>query len=218
MKKWVLAPVSCLLAGVLLLTGCSLLDRQYSTVEEHTSKYWESESADTLRAESYQDLVNDLLLLIGQYKQKGTVLFYNSNIEPIVTDLMEQAATEVQTETPMGSYAVAYITSEITEQHSYDEITVHISYRRSEKQLKAIVNATTTAALSDLLDKAILADKDDLTVRIGYWDDSAARKVSQAVAAAQQRWGLADHPAWTVTYYPTKEDPGLIEVVMNNED
>ena len=48
------------------LTGCaSLLEREYSTVEPHSSKLWESEAADTLRAENYQDIVNDLLILIG---------------------------------------------------------------------------------------------------------------------------------------------------------
>ena len=51
-----------------LLTGCaSLLERSYTTVEPHSSKFWESEAADTLRAENYQDIVNDLLLLIGQH-------------------------------------------------------------------------------------------------------------------------------------------------------
>lgn len=205
-----------LLASCLLLTGCSLLDRQYSTVEEHTSKYWDSDSADTLRAESYQDIVNDLLLLIGQHTERATLRFYNSDIEPMVTDLLEQATTEVQHETAMGSYAVEYMTSEIKQQHSFDEITLHISYRRSEEQIQSIVNATTTAALSDLLDTTIQSGKKDLTVRIGYWDSSDARKVEQTVAAARRRWGLADQPDWTVSYYPSRANPGLIEFIMTD--
>ena len=48
--------------ALMFLTGCaSILEREYSTVEPHSSKFWESEAADTLRAENYQDLVNDLL-------------------------------------------------------------------------------------------------------------------------------------------------------------
>ena len=51
--------------ALVCLTGCaSLLDREYNTVEPHSSKFWESEAADTLRAENYQDLVNDLLIKI----------------------------------------------------------------------------------------------------------------------------------------------------------
>ena len=45
-----------------LLTGCaSLLERSYTTSEPHSSKFWESEAAATLRAENRQDMVNDLL-------------------------------------------------------------------------------------------------------------------------------------------------------------
>ena len=55
-----------LVVFVCLLTGCaSLLEREYSTSEPHSSKFWESEAAGTLRAENYQDVVNDLLLLIA---------------------------------------------------------------------------------------------------------------------------------------------------------
>ncbi len=46
---------------------CALLERSYSTAEPHSSKYWESEAAGTLRAENNQDIVNDLLILIGQH-------------------------------------------------------------------------------------------------------------------------------------------------------
>jgi len=55
----------CLLCACLTLTGCgALLEREYVTVEPHSSKFWESEAAGTLRAENYQDIVNDLLILI----------------------------------------------------------------------------------------------------------------------------------------------------------
>ncbi len=44
------------------LTGCgSLLNRDYSVTEPHSSSYYESEDRSVLRAESYQDLVNALL-------------------------------------------------------------------------------------------------------------------------------------------------------------
>ena len=47
-KVWI-----CLLMLATLLTGCAnLLDREYSTAEPHSSKFWESEAADILRAES----------------------------------------------------------------------------------------------------------------------------------------------------------------------
>ena len=57
-----------------LLTGCaSLLERSYTTSEPHSSKFWESEAAATLRAENRQDMVNDLLILIGQHTETNCV-------------------------------------------------------------------------------------------------------------------------------------------------
>ena len=91
-------------AVCLLLTGCaSLLEREYSTVEPHVSKFWESEAAGTLRAESYQDIVNDLLILIGQHTESATVRLYNYRDEITVADTLEMAAAEIQQETPLGA-------------------------------------------------------------------------------------------------------------------
>ena len=99
--------LTLLLCVSLSLTGCSaLLERNYATVEPHSSKFWESEAAGTLRAENYQDIVNDLLILIGQHTESATVRLYNYEDDLTVADTLEQATTEVQQETPMGAYAV----------------------------------------------------------------------------------------------------------------
>ena len=64
MRKRVWALAAALL--MLPLTGCgSLLNRDYSVTEPHSSSYYESEDRSVLRAESYQDLVNALLVLIS---------------------------------------------------------------------------------------------------------------------------------------------------------
>lgn len=83
-------PALC--AVLLLLTGCaSLLERTYTSVEPHSSKFWESEAAGTLRAENYQDIVNDLLLLIGQHTETATLRLYNYSDDLTVAETLEQA-------------------------------------------------------------------------------------------------------------------------------
>ena len=67
---------------LLFLTGCtSLLEREYSVTEPHSSKFWESEAAGTLRAENAQDIVNDLLLLIAQHTETATIRLYNAETQ-----------------------------------------------------------------------------------------------------------------------------------------
>ena len=68
MKKWMLSLPLCL-----ALCGCGmLLERSYSSVEPYANRYWDSGAEDTLRSETYQDLVNSLLLLVEERAEEGT--------------------------------------------------------------------------------------------------------------------------------------------------
>lgn len=207
--------ITAALCALLLLTGCaSLLERQYSTVEPHSSKFWESEAADTLRAENHQDLVNDLLLLIGQHTENATIRLYNFKDDMTVAETLEQATTEIQQETPMGAYAVEFITSSSQAQRGYYEVSVQISYRRTAEQIQAVVNATSTEALSSLLETALDNGETELAVRIGYWRTGDRERVAEIAAQLREERGLADTPPWGVYYYPAEETAGLIEFVL----
>ena len=105
MRKTVLAAV--LAALTLLLSGCgSLLERDYSVVRPHSSTYYESEDRSVLRAESYQDLVNDLLLLLTGGAKEGTVWLYAGSEPMDASAAAERACKEVQQETPLGAHFV----------------------------------------------------------------------------------------------------------------
>ena len=204
------------LSVCLFLTGCaSLLEREYSTVEPHSSKFWESESAGTLRAENYQDIVNDLLLLIGQHTESATLRLYNFTDDMTVAETLEKATTEIQQETPMGAYAVEFITSASQAQRGYYEVSIQISYRRSAEQIQAVVNATSTEALYTLLETALDAEKTELAVRIGFWRQDDRERVEAIVAQLREDRGLAEQPPWTVAYYPAEGEVGLIEFLMD---
>jgi hypothetical protein len=199
-----------------LLTGCApLLERSYSTVEPHSSKFWESEAAGTLRAENYQDVVNDLLLLIGQHTESATLRLYGQEDDLSVSDILERAAAEIQQETPMGAYAVEYITSAVQPQRSYYEVTLSIGYRRSAEQIQAVVNATSTEAVYSLLESALDAEKTELAIRIAYWSDEDRGDVEAAVAQLREERQLTETPDWLVNYYPSEDAVGLIEFLLD---
>ena len=209
----------CLLCACLTLTGCgALLEREYVTVEPHSSKFWESEAAGTLRAENYQDIVNDLLILIGQHTEGATVRLYNYEDDVTVADALEQATTEVQQETPMGVYAVEYITASSRAQRGYYEISIQISYRRTAEQIQAVVNATSMEALSSLLETALDEGRTELAVRIGYWGEDDQARVEETVAQLREERGLTETPPWTISYYPAEGPVGLIEFVMGGQE
>ena len=211
-----LSGLAVLTLALCLLTGCSaLLERTYSTAEPHSSKFWESEAAGTLRAENHQDVVNDLLLLVGRHQETATLRLYEFKSDLAVADTLEEAAAEVQQETPMGAYAVEFITTSSHAQRGYYEVAVRIGYRRTLEQLQAVVNATSPEALYSLLAAALDEGKTELAVRMGYWGENGGVRVEEAMAQLREERERPETVPWVVNYYPAGENPGLVEFLLD---
>ncbi|MBQ0037515.1 MAG: hypothetical protein KBS74_02485 [Clostridiales bacterium] len=212
MKKGIPA---LLLASALLLSGCSVLNREYTSVRPHTSSYYESADRSVLRAESYQDLVNDLLLLIGSQETDGTIWLYPTEGETLnAAEAAEQACQEVKQETPMGAYAVDYMTYDIDDSsRNYSQITLTISYRRTPEQMGGIVHTTSVAALYDLLSDAVAAGQSELVIQVGYFDHQK-NDVYSTVKRVRTENGISDDEEWQVNFYPTQNNAGIIEILM----
>lgn len=214
--KW--RPMVWMLVSLCLLTGCaSLLERTYSKVEPHSSRFWESEAADTLRAENYQDIVNDLLILIGQHTESASLRLYNFEDDLAAAAAMEQAAAETQQETPLGAYAVEYMTSAGQSRRGYYEATVKISYRRTAEQVQSLVNATSPEAVYSLLDAALDEGRTELAIRVSYWGTDGRERVEAAEEQLRKERGLEETPTWQVNYYPDSGQVGLVEFLMDSE-
>ena len=214
MKRRIMA-LALALAMALPLSGCGLLERGYGSVEPHSSSYYESGAANVLRAENNQDLVNDLLVLIGDYAAEGTIWLYPGEESLEAEQAIEDACQEVQRETPMGSYAVEYMTYTVSDDNrAYSEIKLTIAYRRTEAELKAIVHATSVSALHTLLTAAAGNDAAELVVQVGYFDDQA-QEVRDIVAQVQQEQGR-EPDQWQVNFYPNETSAGIIEILMKN--
>ena len=170
-----------------------LLERSYSSVVPHSAMYWETGDADTLRAESYQELINALLLLLGEHSEDGVVRYYGDDPNP--SAMAGEACVEVRRETALGAYLLDYITFAGNAENDYYELKIHFGYRRSAEEQEAIVNATSTEALPDLLRAAIASGQSAVAIRVGYFGTSRAG-VTQMVAAVRDEFFLPeDAPA-----------------------
>ena len=96
-----------ILAGVLsvslLLTGCaSMLTREYGSVEPHSATLVSEGDANTLRAESYQEVVNGLIYFINRGAESGSIRFDGE--EPDVRALLDEACLEAVSYTHLDVY------------------------------------------------------------------------------------------------------------------
>lgn len=198
----------------LLLSGCgnAVLERSYSVFSPYSEIYRENEDADTLRADSYQELVNALLLLLGEHSEEGTVRIYGNN--DAAAAMAEQACREVQEDTALGAYLLDYISYTDAQEHGYYEMRVRLGYRRTAEEQKNIITATSTEALPDLLRLAAEQEGTErIAIRFGYFstDREGLRAMVQAVR--QEMWP-DNAQEWQVFFYPDTDDVGIVEVVL----
>lgn len=210
MKKII---VFLLLCGALLLSGCGLLRREYSRTEPHSATYYEGDRRDVLRAESYQDLVNDLLLLVAAHAEEGTVWYYAEE-ETDLSREAQRACAEVQQETPLGAYAVKYLTYTIDDSaRNYTAIHLTIGYRRTQEQIASMVYTTSVSALGELLTAAARRGSGELVVQVGYFDNQE-EEVRSIVDQVQAMEAPEQKEPWTVNFYPEGGDVGIIEILL----
>lgn len=210
MKKRILPLLLC---GALVLSGCGLLRREYTRTEPHSATYYEGDRRDVLRAEGRQDLVNDLLLLVSAHDESGTVWLYDSEDGADASQLAQVACDEVLQETPLGAYALEYLTYTVDEGgRGYTQLRFTAGYRRTAQQIKSIVHATNAAALRDLLQAAVENGGRELAVQVGSFDDSR-QSVLDSVAAFQQELGHGNQ-SWQVQFYPDTDAWGIMEIIL----
>lgn len=167
------------LAGSLLLSGCtSLLERSYSVVEPYADRYWDANAEDTLRAESYQDLVNSLLMLIEERAEDGVIRYYTSGD---AYSLALQATQEVREETMLGSYLLEKITFayQMVEE-GVCTLSYTMIYREDAEDVDSLMVLSDSQSLVDLLRLAIREGHSKLTARFAY--DMPREDVEAAVA------------------------------------
>lgn len=155
-----------LLLAAGLLGGCArLLERSYGVTEPYADRYWDSSAEDTLRAETYQDLVNSMLLLVEQKAEEGVIRCYDEAEEYRQALL---ARGEVRQETMLGSYLLKDLQLSYEKGSGYSTVTCQMTYREDAEDIGALMPISDSQSLVDLLRLAVREDYEKLAAHFTY--------------------------------------------------
>ena len=178
MKRGILAA----LTACLLLSGCSaLLERSYSVVEPYADRYWDSGEEDTLRVDSYQDLVNSLVMLIEQRAEEAVIRCYG---EVWSYTEASKAQREVRWDTVEGAYLLQNIRFSFEEGASYSTIEFRMTYREDAEDLDKVMTLSDSQSLVDLLRLAVREEHEKITAKFTF--DTPRETVRAAVESYWQ--------------------------------
>ena len=204
-----------LTASALLLTGCSaLLERDYSQVAPHNTAPTTEGDPSILRADSYQELVNALIYLVGTGAETGTVRLY-TDAEDVETFLSD-ACLEVVQEDPLGAYCVEYIKYSVDPVLTYSQAQVHITYRRTREQVSSIVQATGVTAIRSELESALSSFAPERVLRISYFegDETVIQDLARQAYYATPASALG-MPQVSVSIYPDSGRQRIVEILLD---
>ena len=159
------------LALTLGLGGCaSMLDHNYTVVQPHEDG--PTSDGDVITAENYQQLEDAVIYFVDQGMSYGVV--HLSNYTPTQSDVeadVDAACLYAVQEYPLGAYAVSYIKPQTSYIVSYYEVSVYISYRRTQDQVNSIVSVTGTSAIREELRDTLRTFGAEAVLRVTYFNE-----------------------------------------------
>ena len=230
-----------LAALCLLLSACSLLEGDVSQVEPHADRYWESAADDILRAESYQDLVNIILLLIEDQEPSGVIRLYLSDVTySTAWETVRQACSEVREETAIGSYSLHALNFSVEElRDSYYQVSLLPIYRRTQADIDSMVETSSSGAIYDMVLMAWKRGEERLTVRYTYLSEDEATLAENILLLQQElEGGGAEAPPeapsqsdgaegeetqqtpltpWEIYFYPPGGESSIVEIFFHSQ-
>jgi len=125
-----------LILVLLLLTGCSLSQKEYQVKKPHIEADPTALPA-AIEVSSYDQLVDALLQFISAGRETGSIrtVEYGGNVEE---DLV-LAVHETTRENPVGAFAVDYLNHTCVKIVNYYEIKVNITYRKAIYEIEELV-------------------------------------------------------------------------------
>ena len=195
-----------LLALLMPLCSCGrLVEGEYRIVTEHVETSLSPETAGRVfEIHTYSGLKRAIQNLVNGGAAEGIIraVEYSGGIR----DDVSKACLEVARSSPMGTYAVEYMTHSVTRILSYDEVQIHISYTRSQEEIEAVRSVPTMNDFYQMLNDGLDAGTEYMAfqiVTLSVNDRSLRSYISNYYRQHPER--LLSLPDASVSFYPSED-------------
>ena len=191
---------------LVLLCGCSRLAAgEYQVITEHVESGPSQETAGRIyEVHTYSGLKRAIQDLVNSNAEDGVVraIEYTG----IIRDDISKACLEVARSSPMGSYAVDYMTHTLTRILTYDEISLHIQYKLSPEEVSAVRSVSSLNDFYARIDEGLDSGTEFIALQIvtlALNDRSIKNYIANYYR--QHPDTLLSQPDVSVSFYPAEE-------------
>lgn len=148
--------IAALIVSALLvsLSGCTtLFKKEYLSVSKYRDNAQSASNSDVAQISDYTELKEAVISLVNSHKTEGRLRF--SGYEGTIQSDLSQALWEVKAESALASYAVDYMSYDLSRIVTYYEAVVYITYKRTQSEIDDIRYISGKAELTEVLEPVV---------------------------------------------------------------
>lgn len=203
--------ISLALALVSLSSCSAVISDEYSQVTPHMVASLSGDSA-LIVVESYHELVNALVSLVGQHETTGKLRLMNYD-KDLAKSHLNDAVVEVKNEMALGSFAVEGIQWELNSIVAHLECDLVLDYKITKAEVDQIIGVSSNSAMVRALGQGLEEMERRLVMQFS-WGSTDRGQISQLVhqafeSAAQS---IVEIPQIHSSFYPKEGAWRIVEV------
>ncbi|NCB74647.1 MAG: transglutaminase domain-containing protein [Clostridia bacterium] len=211
MKKRI---ISLLIVVSLLaaLSGCSsMFKKEYLSVSEYKDDQQNLLSSNTTQISNFIELKAAIIAMVSGHKAEGRLRFtaYDGTIQ----DDLSRALLEAKSENALASFAVDYMSYDLSPIVTYYEAVVYITYKKTQSEIDDIRYITGKAELADAIEPVLEEMSSYVALRLTSATVTEEDVISAVnFAYTQNPVSCVVPPSVTVTIHPESGLQRIIEL------
>jgi len=208
--------IAALIVAALFVTlsGCTtLFKKEYLSVSKYRDNAQSATSSDVAQISDYTELKDAVISLVNSHKTEGRLRF--SGYEGTIQSDLSQALWEVKAESALASFAVDYMSYDLSPIVTYYEAVVYITYKRTQTEIDDIKYISGKAEMTKVLEPVV----EDMNSYIALRITSSTITQDEVISAVNSIYttnpaACVVPPDVSVTMHPEEGLQRIIEIEL----